>query len=93
MEGFLLSLFKTGGPVALVGVLIFWLVRIERTLNKIQDSFVCKDEFAVLQQKVDTLSNETQRKEDFYRDISGWREDIRYLAEKLDKVILEVMKR
>lgn len=93
MESFLFKLFETGGVISLIGVLIFWLMRIERALNRIQDSFVCKDDFIALEKKVETLSSEAQRKEDFYRDVSGWREDIRYLAEKLDKVMLEVMKK
>lgn len=93
MESALLKVFEAGGTVAIIGVVIFWLVRIERALNRIQDNFVCKDEFMELQHRVDAISQEALRKEDFYRDVSGWREDIRHLADKIDKVILEVMKR
>lgn len=93
MEGFLLTVLKEGGVYTFLAIIIFWLVRLERVLNKIQEEFISKSEFNKLEQRVEQLSQEAQRKEDFYRDISGWREDIRYLSEKIDKMLMEVLRK
>lgn len=77
MELTIIKYIEQGGLIAIAAFLVFLFVRLERSINKVQE-------------KIESLENELNEKYvkkcDVYSDISGWRGDLRTLAEKIDEL-------
>jgi len=68
---------EQGGIIALIAFLIYLIVRMEKTINKI----ISKIENVECE-----LSTKYAKKEEIFSDISGWRGDLRAIAEKIDEL-------
>ena len=75
----LFKVIQEGGWIAIVAVLGFLIYRLDRRLEK-------------LETKLDILKEDMVSKEEYYRDISGWRTEINRLDDKLEKFFLAVAK-
>ncbi|HIC97030.1 MAG TPA: hypothetical protein EYP11_01350 [Aquificaceae bacterium] len=62
-----------------VGVVLGYLLRkLERRVEK-------------LEEKIDAMHEEFISKEDYYRDISGWRGEIHKLDTKIDRLVEKII--
>lgn len=77
MEFSIFSFLQQGGYIAISAFLVYLIVRFERVLQRIE-------------KKVEALETELRteyvKKSEVYSDISGWRGDLRALAEKIDSL-------
>jgi uncharacterized protein (UPF0335 family) len=77
VEFALLQVLEKGGTFALIAFCIYLIVRIEKIINR-------------LAERIDKLEDELQTKyvtkEEVFADISGWRGDLRAIAEKIDEM-------
>lgn len=78
MEAKLVQIIGSGGWMA-VGVVLGYLLRkLERRVEK-------------LEEKIDAMHDEFITKEDYYRDISGWRGEIYRLEDRIERFFEKIM--
>ncbi len=97
-----MEIVSSGGWMAVAGLIIYMFLNLEKKVEKLQtnlesianslnqkkDREECSEELKVITAKVDDLAVETVTREEHYRDISGWRSEIRNLNDKIDDLML-----
>ena len=78
MELSLIELVREGGWIALFAFLFFILLRLEKRIESFE-------------QKLEEIQKENIRREEYYRDISGWRGEIQRLDDKLTRIFDKFM--
>ncbi len=79
MEISLLNYIWQGGWLAIGAFLIYFIIKLEKRIEKIENS--------IIQFHCDYV-----KKNEYFRDVSGWRGEINRLEDKIDNMMLMFLK-
>jgi len=80
MEIGIISFLFQGGWVAGIAFLLYLLLRLEKRFGSFEDKM------KKLEEKLEAFQKEMVSKEEYYRDVSGWRCELNRLISKLEEL-------
>jgi chromosome segregation ATPase len=80
MEVGILSLILQGGWVASIAFLLYLLLKFEKRLDSLSS------EIKKLEEKMEDYHKEMVSKEEYYRDVSGWRHELNRIMSKIEEL-------
>jgi hypothetical protein len=102
MEMGLFEFLSAGGYTAVNAFLIYMVWRLEKNIlalsndmKEMRENYVHKEhcEAKDLTKRISEIEKETIRREEFYREFSGWRHEIKDIDNKLSRLLFTISER